>query len=85
MIFLIALNTKPVEFRVKTADALEDAQVARLAERFANHFRLHRHKLLHYRAKVKPNFAPLIACRSCAASKKEALLLFSVAKWHAAC
>jgi hypothetical protein len=54
MIFLIAFNPKPIEFRVQAADALEDADVARLAERFANHFRLHSHKLLHYRIEVKP-------------------------------
>ena len=57
MIFLITFNPKPVEFRVQAADALEDGQVAWSAEGFANHFRLHSHKLLHYPAKVKPNFA----------------------------
>ena len=60
VIILGAFDAEPVEFRVKTADALEDADVARLAERFANQFRLHSYKLPHYPAKIKPNFAPLV-------------------------
>jgi hypothetical protein len=55
VIILGAFNTEPVEFRVETADALEDADVARLAEGFADHFRLHGRNLLHYPAKVKKN------------------------------
>jgi len=48
VIILGAFDAEPVEFRVQAADALKDGQVARLAERFANHFRLHGHNLLHY-------------------------------------
>ena len=56
MIIFGAFDAEPVEFSVETADSLEDSQIARFAERFANHFRLHSAKLLHYPAKVKSNF-----------------------------
>ena len=42
MIFLIALNAEPVEFRVKPANALKNGQVARFTKGFANHFGLHK-------------------------------------------
>jgi hypothetical protein len=57
MIFPVALNAKSVEFRVKPANALENGQVARFAQPFADHFRLHSHELLHYQAKVKSNLS----------------------------
>jgi len=56
MIFLIALDTKPVQFRVQAADPLENSQVARLADGLANQFSLHSRRLRHYCAKLKPNF-----------------------------
>jgi hypothetical protein len=36
MVFPITLNAEPLEFRVETVDALEDANVARFAEGFAD-------------------------------------------------
>jgi hypothetical protein len=48
VIILGAFDTEPIEFRVQAADALKDSQVARFAECFANHFRLHTRNLLHY-------------------------------------
>ncbi|MCE0521676.1 MAG: hypothetical protein LV480_02055 [Methylacidiphilales bacterium] len=57
MIILGPFDAKPVEFGVEPADALEDADIARLAKCFADHFRLHQNKLAHYPAKVKPNLS----------------------------
>jgi hypothetical protein len=86
MIFLIAFDAKPVEFRVQTANALKDGQVAGIAERFANQFRLHAYRLPHYPTKIKPKFASLAKQPFSRLNLKiEDLLLFSVAKWHAAC
>jgi len=63
VIILGALDAKPVQFRIQAADPLENGQVPRLADGFANQVRLHTFKLRHESAKVKPILNPIFFAR----------------------